>query len=101
MVNLKWAPKSVGIDFYCDNNILESLEGAPEYVGGIFNCYGNSKLSSLKHLPKHIGGKLYLNECPNLIEYSPLLFSKIEGTIYTDNEKVKAIENIMPYHQAV
>ena len=31
----------VGGDFYCDNNKLTSLEGAPEKVGGSFYCYNN------------------------------------------------------------
>jgi hypothetical protein len=38
--------KSVGGDFYCNNNKLTSLEGCPTYVGGDFWCNNNKvKLS--------------------------------------------------------
>ena len=41
--------------FYCDNNNLTSLQGAPQSVSGYFACYGN-KLTSLQHAPQSVGG---------------------------------------------
>jgi hypothetical protein len=53
---LKGAPEKVSGSFYCYNNELTSLEGAPKYVGGrFFNCSAN-KLTSLKNSPKEVGG---------------------------------------------
>ena len=50
----------VGGDFYCDNNKLTSLEGAPEKVGGGFYC-DNNKLTSLEGAPKEVGGSFWCN----------------------------------------
>ena len=45
----------VGGDFYCSDNNLTSLEGAPEKVViGSFYCFKN-KLSSLEGAPKEVG----------------------------------------------
>ncbi len=41
-------------DFYCDNNSLTSLEGAPQVVKGSFLCEGN-KLTSLEGAPQEVG----------------------------------------------
>jgi len=40
--------------FYCDNNELTSLVGAPKEVGGSFYC-DNNKLISLKGAPNRVG----------------------------------------------
>ena len=47
--------KDVGRNFYCNNNQLTSLEGAPEKVGGSFYCISN-QLTSLEGAPKEVGG---------------------------------------------
>ncbi len=44
----------VGGSFYCYNNKLISLKGAPEKVGGDFSCTYNN-LTSLKGAPKEVG----------------------------------------------
>ncbi len=38
--------------FYCSENRLTSLKGAPEYVGNYFDCMDNPKLKSLKGIGK-------------------------------------------------
>ncbi len=48
----------VGGDFYCHNNKLTSLEGAPKEVGEDFYCH-NNKLTSLEGAPKEVGGGFY------------------------------------------
>jgi len=47
LITLKGAPEHVGGTFDCGFNKLISLEGAPEYVGGYFYC-NNNKLVTLK-----------------------------------------------------
>lgn len=51
LTSLAGAPFFVGGDFRCDNNILTSLAGAPQMLAGEFGCRGN-RLSSLEHAPQ-------------------------------------------------
>lgn len=44
--------KSVGRDFYCNNNQLTSLQGAPENIGGCIYCNVN-QLTSLQGAPEN------------------------------------------------
>jgi hypothetical protein len=48
----------VNRDFSCSINLLTSLEGSPQTVGGNFlcSCY---KLTSLEGAPQTVGGKFY------------------------------------------
>jgi len=48
-------------DFYCGNNELTSLEGAPRKVGGNFYCF-NNKLTSLEGSPEEVGGDFYCDD---------------------------------------
>jgi hypothetical protein len=48
----------VGVNFYCNNNQLTSLQGAPASVGGDFNCSANP-LTSLQYAPASVGGYFY------------------------------------------
>jgi len=47
--------------FWCNNNVLTSLQGAPGHVGGNFDCQHN-KLTSLQGAPDHVVGDF---ECTN------------------------------------
>jgi hypothetical protein len=47
--------------FYCNNNLLTSLEGAPQTVNGSFYC-GNNRLTSLKEAPQTVGGDFYCHD---------------------------------------
>ena len=51
LTTLKGAPKKVGLGFYCSFNNLTTLEGAPKEVGWDFNCSDNN-LTSLKGAPR-------------------------------------------------
>jgi hypothetical protein len=53
LTNLKGAPSSVGGIFSCDKNKLTSLEGAPQNIGGSFFCNHN-QLTSLKGATKNV-----------------------------------------------
>ena len=53
LTSLEGAPQNVGSGFYCANNKLTSLKGAPQKVGRDLHCYGN-QLTSLEGLPEGI-----------------------------------------------
>ena len=61
LTSLEGAPQQVGSDFDCHNNQLTSLEGAPQEVGASFDCSDNS-LTSLKGAPRTVSGSLYCSE---------------------------------------
>lgn len=48
-------------DFCCKGNGLETLNGAPKFVGGNFNCSDN-KLTSLRNSPDYVGGSYFCQE---------------------------------------
>ena len=53
LTTLVGAPQEVGSDFYCSNNQLSSLEGAPLEVGVSFYC-NNNRLTSLEGAPQKV-----------------------------------------------
>ena len=53
LTSLEGAPKEVSCGFYCWKNHLTSLEGAPKEVGGDFDCSFN-QLTSLEGAPKEV-----------------------------------------------
>ncbi len=55
LTSLTGAPESVLGNFYCSDNQLTSLKHAPESVGGDFDCSGN-QLTNLTGAPKSVGG---------------------------------------------
>ena len=55
LTNLKGAPEKIGGSFWCDHNQLTSLEGAPKKVDTNFFCDSNL-LVNLKGVPKKING---------------------------------------------
>jgi hypothetical protein len=55
---LEGAPETVGRRFSCHDNALTTLEGAPETVGGGFYCHDNG-LTTLEGAPEIIVGEFY------------------------------------------
>jgi len=55
LTSLAGAPQKVGGNFYCSSNSLTTLEGAPQTVDGNFYCDRN-RLSSLEGSPEIVGG---------------------------------------------
>ena len=55
LTSLEGAPQEVGWNFDCRNNELTSLAGGPQKVGVDFRCQYN-KLTSLKGAPQKVGG---------------------------------------------
>ena len=51
LTTLAGAPQAVGGGFYCHNNLLTTLAGAPQAVGGSFYCC-NNHLATLEHAPQ-------------------------------------------------
>ena len=65
-------------NFFCDNNQLTTLEGAPKTVEGNFYCYSN-QLTTLEGGPKEVGGDFY---CVN---------NPLPKEIYTYQKYIKEI----------
>jgi len=58
LTSLVGAPQSVDGMFYCENNRLTSLVGAPQTVGEMFSC-NNNRLTSLEGAPRIVGRGFY------------------------------------------
>ena len=58
LTSLVGAPEKVKGSFWCENNRLTSLEGAPREVGRDFRCY-NNLLTSLVGAPQKVEGDFY------------------------------------------
>lgn len=68
--------EKVGKSFYCFDNQLTSLAGAPEEVGENFDCEDN-KLKSTKGTPESIGGEIksdkhFISKVIDFVKYSPV-----------------------------
>jgi hypothetical protein len=83
LTSLEGAPHSVGKGFYCYNNNLKSLKGAPETVGGEFWCDVN-QLSFLNHAPAKVGSNFHCNDNPLVsLEGAPKQFKQIKSDFGT------------------
>ena len=61
LTTLEGAPEKVGGHFYCSINQLTTLDGAPSWVGGDFYCSIN-QLTTLDGAPSWVGGDFYCDE---------------------------------------
>ena len=79
-----------GGNFFCANNRLTSLEGAPSHVDGYFNCSVN-ELTSLAGAPSHVGGDFscYNNELTSLKDVYKHV-TEIKGTFYAIKNPIKS-----------
>jgi hypothetical protein len=59
LTSLEGAPQKVRGDFACSWNSLTTLEGAPQEVGGKFRCQNNSSLTTLEGAPQRVEGYFY------------------------------------------
>ena len=86
LVTLQGAPQKVGGSFWCNNNQLITLEGAPQKVGGRFCCDYN-QLATLEGAPQSVGAGFY---CDNnqlaTLEGAP---QSVGGGFYCYNNLVK------------
>ncbi len=88
LTSLEGAPESVGGNFDFSYNKLTSLEGAPQEVGGYFDC-DNNQLTSLEGAPQSVSGDFYCynNKLTNL---NGLEFKSF-GRIYLENNPIYTI----------
>jgi len=90
LTTLEGAPVSVGGNFYCSNNKLTSLEGSPSSVGGDFSCY-NNQLTSLEGAPSSVGGYFSCssNQLTSLTGIHKIL-KQMNGTFFVDGNPLKS-----------
>jgi hypothetical protein len=76
--------------FYCYNNKLKSLQGAPSVVNGYFYCY-NNKLTSLAGAPSVVKGDFYCAD-NNLTSLAGIhkIIKEIHETAYFDDNPIKS-----------
>ena len=63
LTTLEGAPREVGGNFDCSNNQLTTLEGGPNVVVGYFDC-SNNQLTALEGSPREVGGYFYCSGNP-------------------------------------
>jgi hypothetical protein len=86
---------TVGRNFFCSNNKLTSLQGAPKSVGGSFDCSYND-LTSLEFAPTNVGRDFWCayNNLTSL-EFAPTNvgrdFDCIENQVKFTKEQVRAV----------
>jgi hypothetical protein len=85
LTSLKGAPREVTGDFWCHFNSLTSLEGAPKKVGDSFWCHNND-LTTLAHAPQEVGGYFYCNNMKDTLrtlEGAPRKFKELHSDFGT------------------
>ena len=79
LTTLEGAPRVVTEDFSCHHNKLTTLEGGPNSVGGRYTCHGQP-LASLEGLPLTRMTRLFVTYTPAL----PLLRALVAKEIWLD-----------------
>jgi hypothetical protein len=83
-------PEKVIGSFYCNDNQLTSLEGAPIKVGGIFSCSFNL-LTSFDGAPKEVGDDFYgIGNKLTSLEGIHKQIKKMNGTFYAHGNPIKS-----------
>ena len=76
-------PEIWGKGFFCYNNRLTSLFGAPKKINGTFNCNYN-RLTSLNDAPRLVIGDFYCSDnSTNFTKRDVELICDVRGYIYT------------------
>lgn len=93
MKTLEGAPKSVK-EFSCsDCPSLETLEGGPKIVAGIYACMGCNSLTTLKGAPDFVGSDFTCKGCKNLISFEGMP-KEIKGKFRSGKfKKIKLTES--------
>ena len=63
-------------DFICRANQLTSLQGAPQSVGGYFDCRHNRRLTSVVGAPQKIGGDFIYHDERLKQEYQKMILER-------------------------
>jgi hypothetical protein len=79
-----------GGDFWCNNNQLTSLDGAPSEIGGDFMCTNND-LTSIDGAPSIIDGGFYIN-INNLVSLKNIhkTIKKMKGSFIAYRNPIKS-----------
>jgi len=89
LTTLEGAPEEVGGNFSCGYNNLTSLKGAPKIVKGYFSCY-NNQLTTLEGSPEEIGDSFICNNNQlTTLEGGP---KKVGGDFYCHRNKLTTLE---------
>ena len=89
LTTLDGAPQKVKVYFHCSNNALTSLEGAPQNVGRNFNC-SNNALISLEGAPQRVDGGFYChNNALTSLEGAP---QKVGGNFDCNVNRLTSLE---------
>ena len=89
LITLEGAPQSVGGGFSCSNNRLITLEGAPQSVGGVFYCT-NNRLVTLEGAPQSVGRDFYCDRNQlTTLEGAP---QSVGGGFYCTNNQLVNLE---------
>ena len=80
LTTLEGAPETVDGYFNCRNNGLTTLEGVPETVGGFFSCGGNN-LTTLEGSPRRVDVDFYCINNKNLMSLEGIS-PTIHGGLY-------------------
>jgi hypothetical protein len=96
LTTLEGAPQTVEGDFYCYSNKLTTLEGAPETVRGDFSCSIN-QLTSLAGAPQTVEGGFYCDAFP--LEPGKWNLAGWEQVLHTGSLEARKLIQTLPYLQ--
>jgi hypothetical protein len=91
LTSLSGAPREVGGGFHCFDNRLTSLSGAPREVGLHFSCSRN-QLLSLEGSPEKVGGDFFCRY--NLLTSLSGISKYISGGIYCENNQLRDVMGV-------
>jgi hypothetical protein len=93
LTTLEGAPQSVSGDFYCYHNELTTLEGAPQSVEGHFAC-DNNMLTTLEGAPLSISGHFACDN--NMLTTLVGAPKSVGGNFFCGNNPFEIIEYMFP-----
>ena len=96
LTSLEGAPQTVGGNFFCEINKLTSLEGAPQTVGGGFDCSYND-LTSLEGAPRTVGGNFFSDKFQ--LEKGEWNMAGWLKVLNTGTEEAKKLISTLPWLQ--
>lgn len=94
LTTLENGPVESNGGYYCENNQLTSLKGSPKFVGSVFNCC-NNELTSLEYSPKNVDDDFYCEE--NYIYNLDKFDCVFKGTFICLNNPIGTLFNEVSY----
>jgi len=89
--NLIGCPVTMGEGIQCTDSGITSLEGLPERHDSNLILYNNKKLTTMRGIPKFVGGNIDFRACVNLWDASPLKDCDFQGDIDLFNTPLSAL----------